>query len=670
MLTIYKITPNTVVDFAAEELKKYLRMMMPEAGDIAIVYAFGAPVQENGICLGVMSDFSLDTSDAADVELDDILYIDVDGAQNGVIAGSNPRSVLLAVYRYLRESGCRFLLPGVDGEYIPVCTPPAVKYRKMADCRVRGWCNEGAEFQQSMLAAIDLAPKLGMNVFMTEFVNPKAYYNSYYDHWNNVNREKEPVSADTTLQWKRACECEMQRRGLQFHDVGHGWTADPFGIDSSEGWAKRDESIIPEGARQYLAEIGGRRGFYKGSPLVTQFCMSNPEARHIVARSVANYAENHRNVDYLHVWLADFWNNQCECEVCRTKLPSDWYIALMNDIDAELTARDLPTRIVFICYTETIFAAKDIKLEKPERFTMLFAPITRQYYESVPREVPAMEKMTYKLNDLRFPDSAGEYLMYGGECRDTYRVRSFVYEYHFTFNQCRNPGCMDYARIIHEDIKAYRHHGYEGIIEDGSQRSFFPNGFLLHVYAETLFDTAAHFDALVQDYYSHAYGERWREVVALMERLGKCLPIKYLAGKARIDRDYNRLYHPAFTEGALALGRTEGEAIAFAHAGRVQPYRVQSVCFQLLEKYLRFWEGISHPIALMSTGKARKKAALAYHDFFDAWGKEEEAIQLYYEHCNFHNAFGAPFFYDTRDQIPEDTSPTVQADTVGGIPQN
>ena len=36
MLNIKKITSDTIVDFAAEELKKYLRMMMPEGGDVKI----------------------------------------------------------------------------------------------------------------------------------------------------------------------------------------------------------------------------------------------------------------------------------------------------------------------------------------------------------------------------------------------------------------------------------------------------------------------------------------------------------------------------------------------------------------------------------------------------------------------------------------------------------
>ena len=40
MYKIFKITSSPVVDFAAEELKKYLRMMMPRAGEIVIEILF------------------------------------------------------------------------------------------------------------------------------------------------------------------------------------------------------------------------------------------------------------------------------------------------------------------------------------------------------------------------------------------------------------------------------------------------------------------------------------------------------------------------------------------------------------------------------------------------------------------------------------------------------
>ena len=151
MLTINKTTSASPVDYAAEELKKYLRMMMPECGDIKISYN---PLAKDGFRLGLMQDFGLDVSDALDTELDDILYIDCD-TEGGIIAGDNPRSVLLAVYEYLRQNGCRWLFPGVDGELIPMQNIAPVKYRHLATTRYRGWCNEGRWISKRSLCRRD-----------------------------------------------------------------------------------------------------------------------------------------------------------------------------------------------------------------------------------------------------------------------------------------------------------------------------------------------------------------------------------------------------------------------------------------------------------------------------------------------------------------------------------
>ena len=80
MYRIYKITSSPVVDFAAEELKKYLRMMMPRAGEIGIEYR---PDATDGFRLGLMTDLGLDVSGAEVIELDDIVHIDTDSDKMG-----------------------------------------------------------------------------------------------------------------------------------------------------------------------------------------------------------------------------------------------------------------------------------------------------------------------------------------------------------------------------------------------------------------------------------------------------------------------------------------------------------------------------------------------------------------------------------------------------------
>ena len=74
MLKIHKMRADHVVDFAAEELKKYLRMMMPECGDIDIAYT---PDAKDGFRLGLLEDFDL-PFEGEDAVLDDVVHIETD----------------------------------------------------------------------------------------------------------------------------------------------------------------------------------------------------------------------------------------------------------------------------------------------------------------------------------------------------------------------------------------------------------------------------------------------------------------------------------------------------------------------------------------------------------------------------------------------------------------
>ena len=619
MYVINKITSNHVVDFAAEELKKYLRMMMPRCGEIAIEYN---PDARDGFRLGVMDDFGLDTSESDDITLDDILHIDTD-ENGGIIAGSNPRSVLLAVYRYLTINGCRWLFPGIDGEFIPVKGIEPTKYHKMADCRYRGQCNEGAEAQHLMMEEIDFTPKIGMNIFMIEFDNPKAYYDSYYKHMDNEeNREAEPVSEATVLQWKRQCEAEISKRGLQFHDMGHGWTIDTFGVNSVGSWKTVGEDEIPEDAFQFLPMLNGKRQLCKGVPINTNFCMSNPVARRKVVDNISSYAELSTNVDYLHVWLADGRNGHCECDECRKMIPSDWYVMLMNELDEELTRRKLSTRIVFICYSDTTWAPEKVFIKNPERFSLLIGAISRRY------DTPVTPSLDVSKINVTLPSSVDEYIAHGRMWQDRCRVQSFIYEYHFWATQYRDFGLFDVAKVIHDDIKGYKANGCNGIVEDGSQRSFFPNGFLYYVYASTLFDINVDFEWLKEDYFSHAYGEDYKEVIAFFERLGKAVDYKYYIQRFA---ETGVFCDPDKTEGIKSLVGISDDFAPFVKAHRNMSYRAQTVAYKILSRYLEYCKLLSPALALKSVGD-EYEAQKEFNKFRVAVGKFELEIEGYYDH--------------------------------------
>ena len=638
MPNIYKITSNPVVDFAAEELKKYLRMMMPRSGEYVISYD---PQAKDGYRLGLMADFGIPTDEAKDLELDDIMHVDTD-EKGGIIAGSNYRSVLLAVYQYLRINGCRWLFPGLDGEYIPIQDVKPTKYHKMPDMRYRSQCNEGAETQQSMLDTIDFTPKVGMNTYMIESDIPYTYYKKYYEHQGNPAREGEPVSVDTVLQWKRVTEVEMAKRGIRMFDMGHGWTAESFGISSVVGWEKQGDDTIPEDMRKYLALIDGKRELYRGVALNTQICMSNPEARQLIIKHVVEYAKQSQNVHCLKVGLGDYMMNHCECDECRKMRPSDWLMVLDNERDEALTKEGLPQKQGFSIYSDTTWEPQHIKLNHPEHFVGALCPISREYTKDVPVN-PTPEKITeYVRNKTGRLDTLEEYIWRYYQWKKMAPADYIVYEYHFWKAQFYCPSCTTFAKRLHDDVIAYDKNEFIGIMEDMSQRNFFPNALAFSTYAQTMYDLNMDLDAFIDDYFAHAYGEAKDIVKTFFEELEKVFPQKFVdtphTRPVDIDKYHDKNMIPKLREAKMLCYKLDEDLKPY----RNMPYRVQTVAIRLLGYYTEFLRGMADAFMIKLTGDDAG-AKKAYTDFLNRFGAKERDIEPYYDQFLARLTFNAIF---------------------------
>ena len=630
MLKINKLASTPTLDFAAEELKKYMRMMIPACD----ARTYLALEDTDGFRLGLMSDFGLDTSDATDLVLDDIVYIDTT-ATGGIIAGSNERSVLLAVYEYLRRQGCRWLFPGKDGELIPERKAlDAINYRHMATCRYRGPCIEGAESREMILNTLDFLPKIGMNVFMMQFFVPHAFYSRYYNHDLNSAAQPEPVTPDEVMQWKAEAELEMAKRGIQFHDVGHGFTAEPFGINTIEAWADPSKPLntLPEESKQYMAMLGGERKLYKNSGLCTNFCMSNREARKKVVDYITDYSKEHRNVDYLHVWLADFSNNHCECEQCQKKTSSDWYMILMNELDESLEAAELDTRIVFIVYVDTFWPPVTEKINNPERFTLMMAPISRTYDRSPDPNVK-VTLAPYERNKLKLPRDIDSYVAYLAEWCKVWPGSNFSFEYYCWTDFISDPSGLQLATRIFEDIEAYVPRNITGIIGCGTQRCYFPNGYVFYTLARKLFDNSLTKDEILEDYFGAAYGEQWRRVYNYFEKMSACFPFLYiLRGANETDKTRSMFYCPEYEEGFKQVYGILEEGRALIKELYNSPLRVRTKLMRVLEFHANYVEhlvGLLIPKCLGDDDEAAEQyeyfseyldlAESDFEEFFDLW---------------------------------------------------
>ena len=625
MLTINKIRTTSPIDFAAEELKKYLRMMMPECGDIGISYA---PEAKCGFRLGLMQDFGLDVSDAEDLFLDDILYIDCD-CEGGIIAGSNERSILLSVYEYLRQNGCRWLLPGVDGEFIPMQDIVPVKYRYKPSCRCRSYCIEGAVSQKALLDIVDLSPKLGMNTYMLENRETTWSYNHFYEHIRNTeNRTSERVTEKAWLGWRRAVEYEINKRGLVFHSVGHGFCSDPF---------KDDPEYLG-----YVAELNGKRQIHGGSPIYTNVCMSNPVVRRKIVDFAVNYSKNHSNVDYLHVWLADMSNNHCECKECKRRTPSDWYMILLNEMEEALTEAGLDTRLVFISYVDTMWAPETEKLNSPEKFTLLFAPITRSYDATLPALKEGFKTSPYERNKLTLPSTLTENLEYLKGWDRVYGGMRIAFEYHFWRHNVLEPTGIGLARRIVEDVKAYKENGIDGMIEDGTVRCFFPNGYALYAAARSMFDVSLSEKDIAKDYFPYLYGEDWERFYDILSELSDLFDTSFMEGRSTKAPEFSAYYDPEHAENIARIPASLDKLTELIEAHYNSDYRVRTVAVRLLEYFVEYARGLYPALyekALGNEEEAQKK----YKSFMVAFGAKEREIERYYDHFMAEGALGALF---------------------------
>ena len=232
MYSVSTKSKDEVIGFAAEELKKYLFSVTGEEVIIG----------EGGFTLALMGEIGLDTSDVEDPSLDDIIYIDTT-ERGGIIAGSNPHSVLIAVYEYLRRLGCAWLFPGRAGEFIPRGRTKPVKYRNAPKFRTRGPCIEGTVTQKTVLDMIEWLPKVGMNTFMSQCIQPTVFYQRNYSTLDAGTMRAKDNSREAVAAYKREFTRECARRGLVFHDIGHGWTVLPFGI-FADAWHPEPPPVL------------------------------------------------------------------------------------------------------------------------------------------------------------------------------------------------------------------------------------------------------------------------------------------------------------------------------------------------------------------------------------------------------------------------------------------
>lgn len=485
---------SPVLRFAAEEFERLMgRMDAACGGTLTLRVGGGAPAVRNP-------------------QLDDGYTICADKGRIS-IDGCNERSVLMGVYRLFREAGCAFVRPGRDGEYVPARDMRGftLNLTDTPAYRNRGVCIEGADTYENVAEMIDFLPKLGFNAFFTQFFRPYDFFDRWYNHTSNPELTPTRLSPETIDAFCADYNQEILRRGLLHHSVGHGWTAACLGLDAN-GWYTVPDSSVPPERRNLIAQINGERHLFEkhgkagcGVAIDTNLCYSDPTASQAMVDAITDYCLAHPEKDYVHIWLADARNNQCECEHCRDELPADLYIEILNRVDARLTAAGCPTRLVFLLYLELLWPPKHARFANPDRFTLMFAPITRTYSQCY--GTTAVGHMApFTRNQIQLPRSVEDTLAYLRAWQEIFSGDSFVYDYHYVWDQYHDLGGVQLASVLAQDIENYRRIGLNGLMSCQAMRCHLPTGLGQCVMGDALWRGKLDFEVYKHEYFMDAFG--------------------------------------------------------------------------------------------------------------------------------------------------------------------
>lgn len=173
-------------------------------------------------------------------------------------------------------------------------------------------------------------------------------------------------------------------------------------------------------------------------------------------------------------------------------------------------------------------------------------------------------------------------------------------------------GSVFLSEIIHKDILGLKKHGLSGIVEDGSQRSFFPTGFPFYVYGETLFDASKSFEDLKKEYFPAAFGDDWRIVYDYLEKLSYTSDFGYCKGereKVNGTRYYDPSLKPRFEE--IVTQVEAFKSVIEAHL--TQSVRTRYVSWELLKWHTNYAEHYAKAFACLCTGDTEGAA----QEFFE-----------------------------------------------------
>ena len=363
---------NNTVDYAVSELKKYLEKI---AG-IELVQA------ENP----ADADYIIGSDELAYSKWDDAIMLRSRGEQL-IITGSNPRSILFAVYDYLQELGCRW--PNPATEILPANISLYLKnWNKVeyASSRYRGLSPFQPEtsdlIEKHTRELINWMPKAKYNVFFMEGFPVECPGGEWFEDGEHPFQHIEHICKGWT--WKervafleeREEMIELARsRGMLIERYGHGWAS---GI--IEHYAIKNGMSKSE-CRSFLrAKLSSDIHNELDSSMWFQFCMTAPGLKEMYIEHVVDYLKKHHHeVDIAAFWLGDGYDNACQCSECLKKPFSEWFMEILDAVARQVKEFAPELRLEGLVYFMTLEPPQSKWLKGLDNVDFIIAPWNRCY---------------------------------------------------------------------------------------------------------------------------------------------------------------------------------------------------------------------------------------------------------------------------------------------------
>jgi hypothetical protein len=155
----------------------------------------------------------------------------------------------------------------------------------------------------------------------------------------------------------------------------------------------------------------------------------------------------------------------------------------------------------------------------------------------------------------------------------------------------------------------------------------------------------------MEDYFSHAYGEDWREVVEIFKKIRTAFDPGYFWGRRCADLRVNKRYAPACAEEFRKMPAIAEEAKEFLEAHRVMPMRAQTVMYKLLRYYMEYCCGLAKCLIPKCYG-AGKEAAEMWEKFVADFGRHECEIESCYDQWMMYYACEHKVFASQEMTVP------------------